>query len=265
MLELWHWEPNTFTLKALIGLEEKGVPYKSRYVDWTDFDQLGEGGHPRLNLEAEHNPETEGPLLVDGDAVISESFFLLEYLEDAFPNQGTRLKSGTPYGDWQVQVWGRFVGERAAPAVSTLGCKRYLAPLLKAKRINNPEQILERMGTLERRAAWAEALGDSYTDEQIEESRRKAGLLVERIEKALEKGDWLVENTFTAADIDAFAMANSLPKLVPDLCNAKASPRTMAWLERMRARPSVTAALALSRTGKPDEAFTPGPEHARWG
>jgi len=263
MLELYHWEPNTFSLKALIGLNEKGVEFTSRYVDWTAFEQFGAG--PKLNLEAEHNPETEGPILVNGDAAVSESFFMLEYLEDAFPNQGTKLKIGTPYGDWQVQVWGRFVGERAAPAVSTLGCHKYLVPALKEKRINSTDEVLAKMNTQERKVAWWEALEDSYTDDAVEESRRKAGLLVDRIEAALESGDFLVENTFTAADIDAFALANSLPKLIPDVANAAKAPRFMAWLERMRARPSVKKALATTKTGKPDEAFTPGPEHARWG
>ncbi|MEI9964741.1 MAG: glutathione S-transferase N-terminal domain-containing protein [Caulobacteraceae bacterium] len=66
MLELYHYEPNTFSLKALIGLNEKGVDYTSHYVDWVGLEQLGPGG-PELNLEAEHNPEIEGPLLVNGE------------------------------------------------------------------------------------------------------------------------------------------------------------------------------------------------------
>jgi len=263
VLTLYHWEPNVFSLKPLIALNEKGLDFTSRYVDWSSFEQFGAGG-PKLNLEAENNPEVEGPILVHDGAVISESFFMMEYIEDAFPE--TPLKLGTAYGDWQIQVWGRFIGERAAPAVSTLGCHRYLVPVLKEKRINSADQVLERMPTQERRSAWAEAIDDSYSEDVIAESRRKAGLLVERIEKALEGGaDWLVEDTYTLADIDAFALANSLPKLLPDAANAKAAPRFMAWLERMRARPAVKKALALSRTGKPDEAFAPGPEHARWG
>ena len=263
MLTLYHWEPNVFSLKPLIVLNEKGLDFTSRYVDWTSFEQLGPGG-PKLNLEAENNPEAEGPILVHDGAVISESFFMMEYIEDAFPE--TPLKLGTPYGDWQIQVWGRFIGERAAPAVSTLGCHKYLVPVLKEKRINSADQVLERMPTQERRTAWAEAIDDSYFDDVIEESKRKAGLLVERIDKALEAGaTWLVENTYTLADIDAFALANSLPKLLPDVANAQKAPRFMAWLERMRARPAVKKALALSKTGRPEEAFAPGPEHARWG
>ncbi len=262
MLELYHWEPNAFSLKPLIALNEKKLDFTSHYVDWSGFEQFGPGG-PKLNLEAEHNPEAEGPILVHDEAVISESFFIMEYLEDAFPQ--TPLKLGTPHGDWQVQVWGRFIGERAAPAVSTLGCHKYLVPILKEKRINAADQVLERMPTQERRVAWAEAIDDSYSDDVITDSQRKAGLLVTRIEDALAKADWLVENTYTLADIDAFSMANALPKLLPEAANAKAAPRFMDWLGRMRARPAVRAALATSRTGKPDEAFAPGPEHARWG
>ena len=262
MLELYHWEPNAFSLKALIALNEKKLDFTSHYVDWSGFERFGPGG-PKLNLEAEHNPEAEGPILVHDGAVISESFFMMEYLEDAFPQ--TPLKLGTPHGDWQVQVWGRFIGERAAPAVSTLGCHKYLVPILKEKRINSADQVLARMPTHERRVAWAEAIDDSYSDDVIADSQRKATLLVTRIEDALANADWLVENTYTLADIDAFSMANALPKLLPEAANAKAAPRFTDWLGRMRARPAVRAALATSRTGKPDEAFAPGPEHARWG
>lgn len=263
MLTLYHWEPNAFSLAALIGLHEKGLKYESRYVDLLSFEQYG-GQEPKLNLEAELNLEQEGPMLQDGEALISESFFLLEYLEDAYPDPPLKLR--TPLGDWQVQVWGRFLGERVAPAISTLGGHKYLAPALKEKRINDAGQILERMPTQERRVAWRQALEDSYSEEDLADSRRKAGLLVERIEKALAEGaDWLVQDTFTLADIDTFALANSLPKLAPDVCNETASPKTIAWLKRMRARPSVQAALAMSNTGRPDEAFAPGPEHARWG
>ncbi len=262
MLELYHWEPNVFSLKPLVALNEKGLEFKSHYVDFADPGRLGSGA-PKPNLEAGHNPETEGPVLVHDEAVITESFFMLEYIEDAFPE--TPLKPGTPYGDWQVQVWGRFNGERVAPAVSTLGCHRYLAPRLKGS-LDDAEKMLARAPTQEGRNAWAEAIGDSYPEELIADSKRRAGLLVERIEAALDGGKaYLVENAYSLADIDAFAFANALPKLLPETCNAKASPRTLEWLERMRGRPAVKAALATSRTGKPEEAFAPGPEHARWG
>jgi glutathione S-transferase len=263
-IELYHFEPNLFSLKPLIALNEKGLDFTSHYVDWTDFEQLGPGG-PALNLEARHNPELEGPILVHDGAVITESFFMMEYLEDAFPGR-TPLKPGAPEGDWRVQVWGRFNGERIAPAVSTLGCHKYLVPQLKEKRINLADQLLERISPEERRNAWAQAIQDGYSPEILEDSRRRVGLLIERIETALAGGrQWLVDDAYSLADIDAFAMANPQPKLTPELCNGKVAPAAMAWIGRMRERPAVKKALALSRTGKPEEAFAPGPEHARWG
>jgi glutathione S-transferase len=263
MLELYHWEPNLFSLKVLIALNEKALDFSSRYVDWLAFGQ-SDTCSPPLNIEARHNPENEGPILVHDHKVISESFFTMEYLDDAFPTPPLKLR--TPYGDWQVQVWGKFCGERAAPAISTLGCKKYLVPLLKAKQLSSADRAFLHRHSQERRAAWSEAVNDLYSDELLSESRRNAILLIERIEKALTDGsDWLVQNTYTIADIDAFALANTLPKLLPEVADGTRSPRFMAWLERMRGRPSTRKALALSRTGRPDEAFAPGPEHARWG
>ena len=70
---------------------------------------------------------------------------------------------------------------------------------------------------------------------------------------------------FPLADIDAFAIANALPTLAPDIVNDRSTPQLMAWLRSIRQRPAVQAALATSRTGKPEQAFVPGPEHSRWG
>ena len=40
MLELYHWEPNTFYLKPLIALKEKQAAFTSRYFDPTRFEQF---------------------------------------------------------------------------------------------------------------------------------------------------------------------------------------------------------------------------------
>jgi glutathione S-transferase len=261
MVELYHWEPNGLYLKPLIALYEKGVAFTSHYVDPTDPN--GEG-MPLLNLEAEVNLENSGPILVDQGEAISESFFMLEYIEDAYP-QAPKLLPGDPAGNWRVRVWGRFLGERTAPAVSTLGCEKFLAPRLAAQSEAYRQMLLERQATSEMKAAWRPVVGNGYTDEELSDSKRKAGEAVARVEEALGAGDWLLGAIYSIADIEAFALLNAMPKLLPDACNAGASPRTIAWLERMRARPAVIAALAMARTATPDEAFAPGPEHARWG
>lgn len=260
MLELYHWEPNTFTLKALIALNEKGVEFKSHYQDWTRFEQFSNS--PKLNLESAHNPENEGPILVHDGKVISESFFMLQYIDEAFP-QAPKLLPGDPVGNWRVRMWGRLLGESTAPAITTLGCHQYLAPALKERRLNSKDPILEKMATQERKVAWTAALDDSYTDEVLDDSRRKIGFAVGRLEEQLGKTSWLAGDAYSISDIEAFSLLMPAPKLIPGVFDD--APKLAALLAKIKDRPAVKKALAMSKTGKPDEAFTPGPEHARWG
>jgi hypothetical protein len=60
-------------------------------------------------------------------------------------------------------------------------------------------------------------------------------------------------------------MLACLPDLAPEVVNARATPHIMALLDRMCERPAVKQALALSKTGAPQQAFVPGAEPSRWG
>jgi glutathione S-transferase len=261
MIELYHWEPNLFYLKPLIALHEKGIPFASHWIDPT---ALGSAGLPELSPEARNNPEINGPILVDRGETIVESFFMLEYIDEAYPTE-PMLLPGDPLGNWQVRVWGRFLGERTAPAISTLGCHRYLARGFNGWSQTDIDAALARFPRLEERNAWAPVFRDSYGEEELAESRRKATDAVNRVEAALAGGEWLLGERYTLADIEAFALFNPLPELAPDLCSGAVAPRTTEWLFRMRQRPAVKAALAHSKSGLPTAAFAPGPEHARWG
>jgi len=261
MLEIYHWEPNGASLVPLIVLHEKGQVFASHYVDWLRLEQLG--AVPQPVLEVQENLEIEGPVLIDDGEQVCESFFMAEYLDERFA--APPLKPRTPQGAWRVQVWGRFLGERIAPAIATLGVHRFFVPAMRS-RASELASAIERMAKPERREAWRAALTGEISAEILAESRRRAGSLIERIESALEGGrSWLVEDTYGLADIAAFSLAMSLPKLAPQLCGAERAGAMLRWIDRMRARPAVRAALASTRTGRPDEAFAPGPEHARWG
>jgi glutathione S-transferase len=88
---------------------------------------------------------------------------------------------------------------------------------------------------------------------------------VQRVEDALAKSAWLTGAAYSIADIDAYAMLSVMPDLAPELVNAQATPRIVEFLNRMRERRAVRDALAMSKTGKPHEAFVPGAEPSRWG
>jgi glutathione S-transferase len=149
--------------------------------------------------------------------------------------------------------------------VNTLGCHRYLAPVLRGRSAEEVERFVSRIGSRHLQEGWRAAFADAYPVDLLEDSERKIGIAVRRIEDTLATSPWLAGSTYSLADIDAFALCNSLPALTPRLVNDKDTPRLLQWLHRIRERPAVRAALAMSRTNRPEEAFAPGPEHSRWG
>jgi glutathione S-transferase len=262
MLELLHWEPNGSWLKPLVLLHEKSLPFRGRYVDVLAFEQY-QPGFLDASRETQLNQEGEGPVLLHDGKQITESLFMLEYLEDAFPE--TPLRPADALGHARILAWARFINEVFMPAVNTLGCHTYLAPHFKGRSRAALEPVLERIPMKFLQDGWRLALTDGYAAEMLEDSERKLVASVRRIEDALAKSEWLVGSTYSLADIDAFAICNSLSTLTPGIVNDAATPRLVDWLKRIRARPAVRAALGVSRTGKPEQAFAPGPEHARWG
>ncbi len=259
MLDLYHWEPNTFSLKVLIALHEKKVPFNGHYVDMPAFEQYAlPFAH---ETEVAHNPELDGPVLVSNGTAMTESFFIALFLDETIAE--TPLRPVGAYGRWQILSWARFCNEVLAPAVSTLGAQKFLAPALAARNRRDIERAIAEMPTDEQRTGWQTALDNSYTDELLDDCRRKAGLGVKKVEEALAKSDWLVGAAYSLADIDAFTLIDPLRDLAPQLLED--APRTKAWLKRIGSRPAVKAALGASKTKRPREAYTPGPEHSRWG
>ena len=258
MLELYHWAPNGPWLKPLIVLAEKQIACTLHPIDVLAFEQYGPD-MPAPSLETSLNQEGEGPLLVHDGRQLTESFFLSEYLDGAF--DGPALRPTDPVAFNRMLAWARFTNEVFMPGANTLGCRQFLAPALAGK--TPPAGVLDRITLPFVRQGWERAYAGDYPEALIDESRRKVTIALDRIEKALESGPWLLGERYSLADIDAFAIARSLPLLAPDLTADRAT--FLSWLARVEERPAVQAALSTGGWKNPETAFAPGPEHARWG
>jgi GSH-dependent disulfide-bond oxidoreductase len=258
MLELYHWAPNGPWLKPLIVLAEKQIPCSLRLVDVLALEQYGPKAPPPA-LETRLNPEGEGPLLVHDGRQLTESFFISEYLDAAF--DGPALRPADPFAFNRMLAWARFINEVFMPAANTLGCRQFLAPLLAGK--SPPEEVMAKIALGFVRDGWRRAYAGDYDEALVENSRRKITVALDRLEAALQPGPWLLGEAYSLADIDAFAIARSLPLLTPDLMESR--PGVTAWMARMEDRPAVRTALATGAWKSPETAFAPGPEHARWG
>jgi glutathione S-transferase len=118
---------------------------------------------------------------------------------------------------------------------------------------------------LERRQNWRVLLDAGYSPQILEQARERLKFPVARLESHLSAEPWIAGSRYSIADIDAFAMLRVLPDLAPQVVHEAATPRVCEYIARISARPAVKAALALSRSGKPEQHFVPGVEPSRWG
>jgi glutathione S-transferase/GST-like protein len=260
VLELHTSEPNTFFLKPLIALAEKGAAFTTKYFDANDFEQFGTGFPD--GLEARLQLEREGPLLVHDGSVISSTSFMLEYISDSLP--GPPLMPHDPFDAYRTRAWAQYLGAHLGSIVPVLGCAKYLQPLLASRDAADVDRQIAAIEPLERRAGWLALRNGGYTELHLAGVRERLAAPLARIEQALGVGPWLAGG-FGAADIDAYPMLRVLPDLAPDAVNSRVTPRITEFLGRMSERDSVREALRTARTPHPERQFVPGVEAARWG
>jgi glutathione S-transferase/GST-like protein len=252
MLELHHAEPNAASARVLIALKEKGLPFEGRYVDVFAFEQ-----HAPEFLAL--NPMGQAPVLVHDGEPFTESSFICEYLDEAFPE--TPLLPEAPIDRWAARAWQKYVDDYLAAAVSDLAWPSLGLPALKARNsAATLDAAIDRIPVKERQDAWRAAVADADPD-LVDKARERIRLAVAKTEADLEGRDWMAPGGFSLADIAVYAYLAYLPRIAPDLL----APRTAAWLDRMAARPAVKAAEAMGRTDDPYVVSAPGPEHIRWG
>jgi glutathione S-transferase len=88
-IELYHGGLTACSIKSRLCLKEKGVPYVSRYVNLSRFEQ-----HDPDYLKL--NPNGLVPTLVHDGAIIIESTVINEYVDEAF--DGPTLRPADPVG-----------------------------------------------------------------------------------------------------------------------------------------------------------------------
>jgi glutathione S-transferase len=264
MLELYTSEPNTFFLKPLIALHEKQAAFELHWFDAASLEQFSLGYPPVRSgdVEAHLHLEREGPLLLHDGQLISNSYFMLEYLAETLP--GIPLLPETPYDLYRARATAQFLGAHLGALLPVLGCAKYLAPRLAANRPGLEARIAA-IEPAERRIGWSALLDGTYTPQILATARERLRLPVSRVEATLASGPWLAGPDYSIADIDAFAMLRVVEDLAPEMVNGDTTPRILEYVARIASRPAVKAALATSRSGHPEQHFVPGVEPSRWG
>ncbi|MGH8265238.1 MAG: glutathione S-transferase family protein [Steroidobacteraceae bacterium] len=253
MLELYHGEPSANSMKPMLLLKEKGIDFVSHYLDLGKFDQ-----HQPDFVKV--NPNGQVPVLVHDGTVITESTVINEYLEDVFPRPAFRPRH--PAERARMRIWSKFVDEYFCPSLSILGWQAIIPTFVKDLTPAELEAKIAKIPLKEQQDKWRTA-AKSFSTEVLTESRRKLHTSIDRMEAALQSARWLAGESYSLADINTYSMVAAMPRLMPDIVNAMDTPRIVAWLDVMSARPAVKAALGMSR--RPLAGSVPAPGRAPQG
>lgn len=237
MLELYHHGSSACAAKVRLVLEEKCLPWTGHVVDILRGEQF------RPEFVA-LNPKAVVPVLVHDDWVLCESTVICEYLEQAFPTNPVYPRSAR--GCAAVRLWTKAVDEELHPACSAI---TYIAShryTILRNGVGSFEEFLKQGGS---EGAAARRLKWEWIQKGIEapgaaERIRLYDSYMQKMERALGSGDWLVENRFSMADIAMAPYVNRLAGLAMEgLWQNGRLPRLEAWFARMRARPAFQSAL----------------------
>ena len=234
MLKLYHAEPAANSLKAMIALKEKALPFESVYVDLHKFEQ-----HEPWFVAI--NPEGQVPVLDHDGHIITHTTVIGEYLEDAFPDTPP-LRPADPLGKARMRYWNKFCDEQVM---------NYVSMIARSIEGGEFEKLVARIPLHEQREKWRTARS-GFSEADLANATRKIEAAVDKVEKQLAQTQWLAGDMYTLADINFYSYCGmSVQRLFPEMRVEHRAPRMMEWLARMSSRPGVKAALAMPNKTNP--------------
>ena len=249
MLKLYHAEPVANSLKTLITIKEKGLPFESVYIDLHKFEQ-----HEPWFVAL--NPEGQVPVLDHDGHIITHTTVIGEYLEDAFP-EAPPLRPADALGKARMRYWNKFCDEHVMNYVSMHGWHRLVGAIARSVEAGEFERLMARIPLYEQREKWRTARS-GFSAADLANATRKIEVAVDRIEQQLQITPWLAGDMYTLADINFFAIGGmALERLFPQMQVGSRAPHLTRWVARMFERPGVKAAFAMpDRTNPAFRTFT---------
>ncbi len=232
MLELYHNINSVCAQKVRIALREKGEEAKEHLLTLR-----GDQNDPAY---LKVNPNGVVPTLVHDGHTIIESSLILYYLDEAFPDRP--LMPPAPALRHRVRLYNKLIDEYVHNSCTILTYATAFRPnFLKLPREAWLAQINK--GPLKRRAEYKRSVIEHGLDSEfVSDALAHHQKLLSWMDQSLQSGPYLVGDSFSNADCAVIPYILRL-----DLLKLREMwdryPAIDDWWTRMRARPSVKAAI----------------------
>lgn len=238
MLKLYHGATSTCSKRVRITLAEKGLEWESCHIDLAKRENL----EPWYKLL---NPNGVVPTLYCDGRILCESNFIIEFLDEAFPE--VPLRPADPYDRAQMRVWMdqiEHVLHRNINTVSWIKQGRY-------KRFEGMTEaelqgVFDSQATEEKRLILKNRLRDGVSEEDMALAEARVAEVLDKMEDQLKDRPWLCGMALSLADISvAPFMERFDTNKMPGLTDWDKRPRIGDWWQRMQARDSFKTAFAF--------------------
>jgi glutathione S-transferase len=233
MLELYHSGHTTCSKQVRHCLNEKGLAYTSRYVELWSYE----------NLKPEYlklNPFGVVPTLVHDGAPIANSFCIMEYVEDVFPEKP--LRPADPVQRAKSRLW-CWLADEVHPAMADATYSANMRNRARNMDRATLDRVLSMMPVPERRERLATVAGKGFDEHEIAHRYERLAFFFDRLATDFGRGPWICGETFSLGDVAVLAIVDRVRELKPEMV-AKV-PAVAAWHARMFERDAVKKVYAL--------------------
>ncbi len=234
---LYHNDMSVCAAKVRMAFAEKGVAFHGIHLDI----RAGEAQHPDY---VKLNPNQVVPTLLHWGRVIIESNVICEYIDDAWPDQGTgELRPQGALDRARMRLWMKRLddGMHAMTGVVST-CVAFRHQHLARK----PEDVqawLDKMVDPARRERMRSCVYQGLDSSYFVDGVRRFDRLMAEFDQVLGQSRWLAGDQFSLADI---AYAPYLVRLhhlgLDDMIQSR--PAVRDWSERVLDRPSFKVGIA---------------------
>ncbi|MEE2661808.1 MAG: glutathione S-transferase family protein [Pseudomonadota bacterium] len=224
-VELYHFWSSVCSVRPRMALEEKGIEWKSCYIDLFNFDQMT----PEYLAI---NPDGVVPTLVHNGEVICESMVIIEYIDDAF--DGPSLKPDDPLQTARMREF-MTLCENKFPAIVLPTYVKYILPkLLNRWGTDELQKQATRRPTEFMRRVHGDGVNGEINNSDIEKCHVDIQIVLDRMEAMLSAGPWLAGERLSLAEITVAPYMFRLLALGLDYWwGSDVRPRVGEWYERV--------------------------------
>jgi glutathione S-transferase len=231
MLKLYTYHNSICTQKALITLDEKGLPFETQYVDLFKNEQF----QPWYLAV---NPKGVVPALDHDGRIVTESTLICEYLDEIFPDPP--LVPADPHARTLMRQWSKRVDEYLFDATRELSFSAMFREKMRNMTAEEREGRYRNTGDPIKRARLMSTYELGAESPYVFQGVGAFELAFKAMERDLADlgGSFLLGADMTLADINMIPFVARLHFLnILDLWLPE-RPLVQGWFDRMREMPS---------------------------